>query len=30
MRPASILSAIATKFDPRPERRMPRECIIDC
>lgn len=27
MRPASTLSAIATKFEPRPERRMPRECI---
>src|SRR6516164_8905980 len=24
MRPRSIPSAIATKFDPRPERRMPR------
>ena len=27
MRPASMLSAMATKFDPRPERRMPRLCI---
>jgi hypothetical protein len=33
MRPASMLSAMATKFDPRPERRIPRECILyrfDC
>src|SRR5579863_967137 len=28
MRPASILSAIATKFEPRPERRIPRECML--
>src|ERR1700728_1342200 len=27
MRPASMLSAIATKFAPRPERRMPRNFI---
>ena len=25
IRPASMLSAIATKFDPRPERRIPRD-----
>src|ERR1700731_3772831 len=28
MRPASMLSAMATKFEPRPERRMPSECIV--
>src|SRR5579862_3665314 len=27
MRPASMLSAMATKFDPRPERSMPRDFI---
>src|ERR1700679_4259560 len=27
IRPASMLSAIATKFEPRPERRMPRDFI---
>src|SRR5581483_1906136 len=29
MRPAAMLSAMATKFDPRPERRIPKECMVD-
>ena len=29
IRPASMLSAIATKFEPRPERRIPSECMGD-
>jgi hypothetical protein len=29
MRPTSMLSAMAMKFDPRPESRMPREYFAD-
>src|SRR5262245_45059718 len=30
MRPASMLSAMATKFDPRPESRIPRFFMAPC
>jgi hypothetical protein len=29
MRSAAMLSAMATKLEPRPERRMARECMGD-